>query len=160
MSFGFASATVTAGIGTGAFSLMLLILIAIVVPVAAVAFSRSGRGLENLGKGRFAVDFEHDSQAEADDDQRHEELRQMIEARAWRREARGEAPGDSEAEIERLLGLPPGTDRPEPGSRDPESGLRDEVRQVVIARNESRLRRGESPLDVESEIDRLLGDSG
>jgi hypothetical protein len=43
-----------------------------------------------------------------------------------------------------------------PGSGDP--GLREEVRQLVIARNERRLRQGKEPLDVEAEIDRQLRD--
>jgi hypothetical protein len=41
---------------------------------------------------------------------------------------------------------------------DPE--LREEVRQLVIARNERRARRGEEPLDVEAEVDRQLRDLG
>ena len=79
-----------------------------------------------------------------------EEVRQMIQARSDRRETRGEAPLDVDAEVEALL-------RPAP-SDDPE--LRDEVRQLVIARNERRARRGEEPLDVESEVDRQLRDLG
>ena len=46
--------------------------------------------------------------------------------------------------------------RPQPG--DP--GLRDEVRQLVIARNERRLRQGKDPLDVEAEVNRQLRDLG
>jgi hypothetical protein len=30
------------------------------------------------------------------------------------------------------------------------------VRQLVVARNERRMRRGEEPLDVESEVDRQI----
>ena len=36
--------------------------------------------------------------------------------------------------------------------------LREEVRQLVIARNERRLRQGKEPLDVEAEIERQLRD--
>lgn len=190
-------------LGTGEFSLMLLLLIAVVVPVAAIAFARSGKGLDELGKGTFAVDF-----AEESDSERDEELRQLVEARAWRRERRGEEPGDTEAEISRLLELDPegarkaeppaaagsaapvgpertvdgtpgnagpmghlaaisptgdGNDptggvRQEPVNPPDDGGLREEVRQVVVARNESRLRRGEAPLEVEAEIERLLRD--
>jgi hypothetical protein len=43
-----------------------------------------------------------------------------------------------------------------PGAGDP--ALREEVRQLVIARNERRLRQGKEPLDVEAEIDRQLRD--
>jgi hypothetical protein len=67
-----------------------------------------------------------------------------------RREARGEAPLDVDAEVRALL-RPPGADDPE---------LREEVRQLVIARNERRGRRGEEPLDVEAEVDRQMRDLG
>jgi hypothetical protein len=43
-----------------------------------------------------------------------------------------------------------------PSLGDP--GLRDEVRQLVIARNERRLRQGKEPLDVEAEVRRRLRD--
>ncbi len=149
LSQGLASA-----VDAGAFSLMLLLLVAIVVPVAAIAFSRSGRGLDELGKGRFAVDFDRGG-----DENREEELRQLVEARAWRWQARGEDPGDVEAEIERMLSLDPDED-PNASDDGPttDPGLRDEIRQVVLAKNESRERRGEPPLDVEAEVERLLGE--
>jgi hypothetical protein len=79
-----------------------------------------------------------------------EEIRQMIQARSDRREARGEPPLDVDAEVAALL-------RP-PGGEDAE--LREEVRQLVIARNERRARRGEEPLDVEAEVERQLRDLG
>lgn len=167
--------TAPAATGTGAFSLMLLLLVAIVVPVAAIAFSRSGRRLNELGKGRFAVDFDRGD----GDDEREDELRQLVEARAWRRRSRGESPEDVEAEVERLLALDPdrnpadavtgpGTEPPcgplspapgRDGTADPpetDPALREEIRQVVVAKNESRRRRGQRPLDVEAEIDRLM----
>ena len=37
---------------------VLIVLIVVVIPVAAFAFSRSGKGLEELGKGTFAIDRE------------------------------------------------------------------------------------------------------
>ena len=73
----------------------------------------------------------------------------MLEAKSRRREARGEAPLDVEAELAELTS---GT----PARGDP--ALREEVRQLVIARNERRLRQGKEPLDVEAEIDRQLRD--
>ena len=45
-----------------------------------------------------------------------------------------------------------------PSTDDP--ALREEVRQLVVARNERRLRQGKEPLDVESEVDRQLRDLG
>jgi hypothetical protein len=47
---------------------------------------------------------------------------------------------------------------PRPDAGDP--ALREEVREVVIAGNERRARRGQPPLDVEREIDRRLRDLG
>jgi hypothetical protein len=73
----------------------------------------------------------------------------MVEAKSARREARGEAALDVEAEIAALT---------RPAGADAE--LRDEVRQLVIARNERRARRGQEPLDVEAEVDRQLRDLG
>jgi len=35
-------------------------------------------------------------------------------------------------------------------------GLREEVRQLVVARNERRMRKGEKPLDVDAEVERQL----
>ena len=37
-------------------------------------------------------------------------------------------------------------------------GLRDEVRQLVVARNERRRRQGKEPLDVEAETEKQLAD--
>ena len=76
------------------------------------------------------------------------EVRQMLTARSARLVARGEAPLDVEAEVERLLA---------PAQRsghDP--GLTEEVRQLVVARNERRARQGLEPLEVESEVKRTL----
>lgn len=42
--------------------------------------------------------------------------------------------------------------------RSPEEALREEVRQLVVSRNERRARNGEDPLDVEAETERQLAD--
>jgi len=47
---------------------------------------------------------------------------------------------------------------PVPGSPAAHAEAREEVRQLVVAGNERRMRRGEEPLDVESEVDRRLRD--
>jgi hypothetical protein len=46
-------------------------------------------------------------------------------------------------------------DRP-PGSRGADPGLAEEVRQLVVARNERRMRQGKEPLDVDEEVERQL----
>jgi hypothetical protein len=78
-----------------------------------------------------------------------EEIRQMLEAKSARRQARGEEPLDVEAEIQKLT---------TPGGDDP--ALREEVRQLVVARNERRLRQGKEPLDVDAEVERQLRSLG
>ena len=75
----------------------------------------------------------------------------MLEAKSARREARGEAPLDIDAELASLSA-------PKASSADP--ALREEVRQLVEARNERRQRQGKPPLDVETEVDRELRDLG
>ena len=73
----------------------------------------------------------------------------MLEAKSARREARGEAPLDVDAELAALT-----------RSAGPDDALREEVRQLVIARNERRRRQGREPLDVEAEVERQLRDLG
>jgi hypothetical protein len=115
------------------------------VLAAAVSYWGSGRIYSGLGSSDLEMRREQPtSAAEA-----REEIRQMLEAKSARREARGEAPLDIEAELTLLTSGMPG-----PG--DP--ALREEVRQLVIARNQRRLRQGKEPLDVEAEIDRQLRD--
>ena len=65
--------------------------------------------------------------------------------------ARGEKPLDVDAEVEKLLA-------PERGgpSLGADRALREEVRQLVVARNERRLRQGKKPLDVDAEVERQL----
>ncbi len=144
-------------------SVVLLLLCVVVIPIAAIAFARSGDRYAEIGKGRFAVDFD-----EGQDESSKEEVRQLVEAKAYRQRQRGEQPVDVATEVERLLdGHLPGEDedpaaptieRPaENAHPDPEqAAIRAEIRQVVVAGNERRTRRGEEPLDVEAEIDRML----
>ena len=74
----------------------------------------------------------------------------MLEAKAYRQRARGETVLDVEAELSRLL-----ADRP-PAGRGSDPALTEEVRQLVVARNERRMRQGKEPLDVDREVERQL----
>jgi hypothetical protein len=140
---------------------MILIVIAIaVVPIALIAFARSGTALKTLGKGQWSIDRElppsrglSDSGATVPRAVREAEVRQMVEAKSYRRQARGHEPLDIDAEVERLLNEPELT--PAAGI---DRELREEVRQLVLARNERRMRRGQPPLDVEEEVARQLRD--
>ena len=128
------------------------------LPIAAVAFARSGPAWRGLGKGPFAIEQAvPPSRAgqpapPVDPAIQAAEARQMLEAKSYRRQRRGEAPLDVDSEVARLLESPEAAD---PGI---DERLRAEVRELVIARNERRMRRGEDPLDVEAEIERQLDD--
>jgi hypothetical protein len=120
--------------------------------IATLSYIGSGRIYKTIGKGQFALDTPDrvpgpQAGSAAARAEQEAEVRQLIQAKSDRREARGEAPLDVEAEVQALL-------RPAAGQIDPE--LREEIRQLVIARNERRERRGEPPLDVEAEIERQI----
>jgi hypothetical protein len=133
-----------------AFGIILIAVSVVAVLAAAVSYWGSGRIYSDLGRGD--LEFDRDRAAgptTASTGEAQEEIRQMLEAKSARREARGEAPLDVDAELAALTSA-------RPGSGDP--ALREEVRQLVVARNERRLRQGKEPLDVEAEIDRQLRD--
>lgn len=138
---------------------VLALITLIALPIALIAFARTGPLWQAVGKGRFAIEQELPppspvSQPEPPVDRRLQETeaRQMLEAKSYRRQQRGEAPLDVEVEVQRLLDAP--------GAAGPaiDEKLRAEVRQLVVARNERRMRRGEAPLDVETEVERQLTD--
>ena len=139
--------------------IVILVVTLVVIPIAAIAFASSGPALKRLGKGRWAIEQEMPAKKSlgpagpVDRRVQEAEVRQMLEAKSYRREQRGEEPLDVEAELKRLLDPP--TPAVTPGA-DPE--LREEVRQLVVARNERRMRKGQAPLDVEAEIERQLAD--
>lgn len=138
----------------------ILIIVFATIPIAALTFALGARGaLKQIGKGQFGVQFESDlgQKAPAGDEspavtaaEREAEIRQLLEAKAYRQSARGEAPLDVEAELGKLL-EEGGTSEI---SRDAQ--LREEVRQLVVARNERRVRQGKEPLDVDEEVARQL----
>ena len=125
------------------FGTVLIGVSVLAVVVAAASYWGSGRIYSGLGRS----DLEMRREKPASAAEANEEIRQMLEAKSRRREARGEDPIDIDAELTLLT-----TGTPAPG--DP--ALREEVRQLVIARNERRQRQGKPPLDVEAEIDRQL----
>jgi hypothetical protein len=129
-----------------AFGIILIVVSVLAVLAAAVSYWGSGGIYSKLGSSDLEMRRE-DSVATAAETQ--EEIRQMLEAKSRRRQARGEEPLDVEAELQALT-------TSSPGAGDP--ALREEVRQLVIARNERRIRQGKEPLDVEAEIDRQLRD--
>jgi hypothetical protein len=138
---------------------VLIVAALIAIPVAAIAFARgAGSALEEVGKGPFAIEQEFPAAgtgpvAPVTKAVREAEIRQMLEARSFRAEARGEKPIDVESELDKLL-----ASERDSTSLAGDKALRAEVRDLVIARNERRRRAGKKPLDVEKEIDRQLAE--
>ena len=133
------------------FGAILIAVSVIAVIVAALSYWGSGAIYSGLGRGDFEHDDPRPGGGGATPAEANEEIRQMLEAKSRRREARGEAPLDVEAELASLTSATPGEGDP---------ALREEVRQLVIARNERRLRQGKEPLDVDAEVERQLRDLG
>ena len=137
---------------------VILIIVFTTIPIALLTFVLGAKNaLDQVGKGQFSVEYESDlpskitdSDAEAGPAAREDEIRQLLEAKAYRQRTRGEKPVDVNAELNRLLteapAVPAGTDRQ----------LAAEVRQLFVARNERRARQGKEPLDVEQEVERQL----
>lgn len=94
-----------------------------VLPIAAIAFARSGKAWRSIGRGPYAIDpdlpprstphahqvfdplaGELDSHGQRDSRATREaEVRQMVEAKSYRRVRRGEPPLDVETEVRRRL---------------------------------------------------------
>lgn len=139
----------------------VLIFTGLAAPLIGFLLKRVAGGWETMGGGAFAILDDrpqsrtaHGPEQAVDPAVQAAEVRQMLEAKSHRRESRGEAPLDIEAETERLLAAaaqPRGA-----GAMDAE--LRAEVRQLVVTRNERRLREGLEPLDVEAETEKQLAD--
>jgi hypothetical protein len=140
----------------GTFGTVLIVISVVAVVVAVASYWGSGKIYKGLGRtgglsldepeaGRGPAPGSAAARAEA-----NEEIRQMLEAKSARREARGQAPLDVDAELEALT-------RPA-SPRD--AALREEVRQHVVARNERRMRQGRPPLDVDEEVERQLRELG
>jgi hypothetical protein len=137
-----------------AFGTVLIVVCVLAVVAAAISYWGTGRIYSGLGRsGPFSMEDEAPrgtAAQPATDAEAREEIRQLLEAKSARREARGQAPLDVDAELAALTSAP--------APADP--ALREEVRQLVVARNERRARQGKPPLDVEAEVDRELRELG
>jgi hypothetical protein len=130
----------------------------------------SRRTWESLGRDRLLMESElHAGQRSARPAgagltpagraERDEEVRQMLQARNARRRRRRQPELDVEAELARLTAEADPAAGPEPAAGvppalDPE--LRVEIRELVIARNHRRVRRGQEPLDIDAEVAREI----
>jgi hypothetical protein len=130
------------------FGTVLIVVSLIAVVVAAVSYLGSGRVYSGIGRGDLSMERERASAVPAptSEPEAIEEIRQLLEAKSARLQARGEAPLDIESELAALTS----------GSPQHDPALREEVRQHVIARNARLRRQGKEPLDVEAEVDRQL----
>jgi hypothetical protein len=126
-------------VGVGTFGYVVIVIGCLGIVAAFFTLSGTGALYDRIGKGAFSLDEPDRPRGPAPGS-----------AQA-RREARGERPLDVEAEIAALT-------KSAPIAADDE--LREEVRQLVQARNERRVARGQEPLDVEAEVDRQLRDLG
>jgi parvulin-like peptidyl-prolyl isomerase len=135
-----------------AFGIVIFVVVGVAIVAAIYAAAGSGSLYQQIGRGGLSLNEDDDrgrplsgaaSRAVAD-----EEIRQMLGARNARREARGEAPLDVEAELARLTAP----------ALDPQ--LESEIRQLVVARNERRRRQGKPPLEVEEEVRRQIAELG
>jgi hypothetical protein len=131
------------------FGTVLIVIAIIAVVVAAVSYRGTGRIYSGLGR-EGGLDMTREPTATASAAEVQDEIRQMLEAKSRRRQARGEPELDVDAELAALTR----------GSAGADPGLREEIRQLVIARNERRARQGTEPLDVEEEIERQLRELG
>lgn len=137
------------------FGTVVIVVAALAAVLACVSFIGSGRIYERIGRTGLALDEPRIDQGpepgtSAYDAEARAEIRQMLQAKSARRESRGEAALDVEAETERLTAP----------SLAADEGLREEMRGLVQAANERRARRGEDVLDVEAEIERRLRELG
>lgn len=123
-------------------------------------YDRIGEGGLTAGPGQGGMPAGPPPGSEAERIEREQEIRQMLQARSDRLVRGGGQPLDIDAELSRLSGTGQHASSADvqapPGKHD--AGLAEEVRQLVVARNERRERRGEQPLDVEAEVERTLAE--
>jgi hypothetical protein len=125
-----------------ALGIVVFVVVFLAALIAVAGLASRNKAYDEIGRGGLSIDT---PPAEPLAAHLHEaEARAMVEAANARRERRGQAPRDVDAELARLR-------RP---VVDP--ALEEEIRTLVIARNARRERRGKEPLDVEAEVRRQL----
>lgn len=141
--------------------------VAALIAIVGLMGLLGGSAYDRIGAGGMAVGDEDPDLLEGGQLTRGQvrdiEIEQMLQARSERLSRMGRPPLDVEAELERLrtggevnwLDQSPQS-RGETHAHDPE--LVRELRQLVDARNERRMRRGEQPLDVQAEVQRRLAE--
>ncbi len=131
----------------GAFEIVILAVIVGGVALAVMLLITTASTWRDYGRGHLSM--EHDTSlasGSADELEREQEIRQLLEARNELRNRRGRPVVDVERELQRLTA--PKID----------AALREEIRELVIARNHRRQRVGKPPLDVEAEVERRVAE--
>jgi len=88
---------------------VLILVTLVTAPIAAIAFARSGKAWRSIGRGPYAIDPDLPPRSvrplpsPVSEATREAEVRQMVEAKSFRRQRRGEAPLDVDEETERRL---------------------------------------------------------
>ena len=135
---------------------VIVLIVLVAIPAAALSFLGAGTAFKQIGKGPLSIEQELPQKGAAPQpispELREAELRQLLEAKAYRQGQRGEEQLDVEAELERLLE----TERGAGSGLRADAQLVAEVRQLVEASNARRIRMGREPLDVEAEVQRQL----
>jgi hypothetical protein len=157
----FATVPATAG---AAFPLVVAGVVAAGVLIALLCAGTS-RGLyDRVGRGGLFSGGAPPADGEGSDAERDEEVRQMLDARGdlrARRAARAPGAGPPAPRSADPTAAPATTapEHPPPATGPPVSAAPaavEELRQLVVARNARRRRRGLDPLDIDAEVARRL----
>ena len=153
------SATIEGGL---AFAIFGALTVGILVVIAfALTHANGGSPYDRIGAGGMTRESDYGATpaagSPAADAEREREIRQMLVARSERLVRGGSRPLDVDAELDRLLAAESSPEE-EAASRGHDPQLLAEVRQLVLARNERRIRQGQQPLDVDAEVARTLAE--
>src|SRR3954452_18946804 len=152
-----------------AFGIVIFAVVGISAVLAIASLFLRGNIYDEIGRGGIGDDREMGRARTGpagggyvDITERDAEIRQRLAARNARAAARGEAEVDVDDELARLTA--PAID---PALREEVREMvvarnrrREEVGEMVVARNRRREARGQAPLDVEAEVDRQLREFG
>ena len=134
----------------------IVIIVLVAIPAAALSFAGAGTAFKQIGKGPLSIEQELPQKgsgaAPISREVRELEIRQLLEAKAYRQAQRGENQLDVDLELERLLA----EERATGSGLRADAQLVAEVRELVEASNARRIRMGREPLDVDAEVERQL----
>lgn len=143
--------------GFEGFFFALIVGVTVLGVIIAIVNAMMGGMYDQIGSGGLSIDTRPPPPPPPDSPagqaERREEIRQLIEARSARRQARGQAPLDIDHEVVAAEQIADPSSAVDPA-------LREEIRGLVVARNERRARQGKAPLDVEEEIARQVRELG